>query len=116
MSVSRNKGLIITPTRDLNIDAYPDANFAGIYNYEEHNDPICVQIRTGFVIYVSGCPMLRKSQIQSKTSTRTMQSEVIALANCCRELISIISMVDEVVATIGLIQSEKSKMHVCIHK
>ena len=60
---THNKGLIITPTCDLNIDAYPDADFSGIYNYKEHNDTICLRIRTGFVINVSGCPVLWKSQL-----------------------------------------------------
>ena len=69
----RNKGLIITTTRDLNIYAYPDADFLGVYNYEDHNDPICVRIRTGFVIIFSGCPVLWKYQLQSETATSTMQ-------------------------------------------
>ena len=111
-----NKGFIITPTRYLNIDAYPYADFAGIYNWEYHNDPFCVKIRTGFVINVSGCPMLCKPKIQSKTTTSTMQSELIALADCCREIIPVIAIVDEVGAAIGLTQSKNSKMHVCIHE
>ena len=37
-----NKGLLITPTRDLNTDAYPNADFDGLYNYEDNNDPICM--------------------------------------------------------------------------
>ena len=37
---TRNKGLEINPTRDLKIDAYPNADFAGLYNYEEPNDHI----------------------------------------------------------------------------
>ena len=113
---THNKGLLITPTRDFNIDAYPDADFTDLYNDEEHNDPICVRIRTGFVINVAGCPVLWKSRIQSKTSTSTMHSEVIALSSCCQEIIPIIAMVDEVGAAIGLTQSENSKMHVCIHE
>ena len=45
-----------------------------------------------------------------------MQAEVIALAGCCRELMPIIDMVDEVGTAVGLTQSEKTKMHVCIHE
>ena len=37
-----NKGLILKPTRALDIDAYPDADFAGLYGYEDSLDPICV--------------------------------------------------------------------------
>ena len=45
-----------------------------------------------------------------------MQAEVIALAACCRELIPIIDMVQEVGTAVGLTQSENSKMYVCIHE
>ena len=53
-----NKGLLITPTRGLKIDACPGADFAGLYNYEKLTDYICVMIRTCYVINVSGCHML----------------------------------------------------------
>ena len=45
-----------------------------------------------------------------------MQSEVNALEAFFRELITIIAVVDEVGAAVGLKQSENSKMHVCIHE
>ena len=68
------------------------------------------------MINVAGCPVLWKSQLQTETATSTMQAAVIALAACCRELMPIIDMVDEVGTTFGLTQSEKTKMHVCIHE
>ena len=45
-----------------------------------------------------------------------MQAEVIALAGCCRELMPIIDMVDEVGTAVGLTHSEKTQLHVCIHE
>ena len=90
---TRNKGHIITPTRYLNIYAYPDADSAGLYNYEEHSNPVCVRSRTGYIITVAGCPVFWKSKLQTETATSTMQAEVIALAACCRELMPIIDMV-----------------------
>ena len=39
---THNKGLIITSTCNLNIDADPDINFSGLYIYEEHNNHVCV--------------------------------------------------------------------------
>ena len=48
-----NKGVLIVPTQDLKIDAYPDADFSGLYNYEYHTDPVCVRSRTGNVINVA---------------------------------------------------------------
>ena len=113
---TRNKGLIITPTQDLNIDAYPDADFAGLYNYKEHSNPVCVRSRTGYIITVAGCPVFWKSQLQTETATSTMQTEVIALAACCQELMPIIDMVHVVGTVVGLTQSENTKMHVRIHE
>ena len=39
---TRDIGLILNPTRELNIDAYPDSDFAGLYGYEDSLDPVCV--------------------------------------------------------------------------
>ena len=32
--MTRDKGLVLNPTKTLNINAYPDADFAGLYGYE----------------------------------------------------------------------------------
>jgi hypothetical protein len=50
---SLDKGLILRPSDDLKIDCYPDADFAGLWNCNNKNDPHCVLSRTGYVIYVS---------------------------------------------------------------
>ena len=100
----------------MKIDTYPDAAFAGLYNYEDSCDPVCVRSRTGYVINVAGCPVLWKSQLQTEIATSTMQAEVIALAACCRELIPIVAMVKEVGTAVGLSTSESTEMHVCIHE
>ena len=60
---TKNKGLVINPTRDLKIDAYPDADFAGLYNYEDSCDLVCVRSRTGYGINVARCPVVWKSQL-----------------------------------------------------
>jgi hypothetical protein len=45
-----DKGLILRPSDDLKIDCYPDADFAGLWNHDNKNDPHCVQSGTGLVI------------------------------------------------------------------
>eukprot|EP00956_Cyclotella_meneghiniana_P040385 scaffold194139_cov44-Cyclotella_meneghiniana.AAC.1 len=57
LKATRDKGLILNPSGDLKIDAYPDADFAGLYGHEKNNDPACAKSRTGFVITVADCPM-----------------------------------------------------------
>jgi hypothetical protein len=84
---SRDKVLILTPNSNvLKIEAFPDADFGGLYGHEHPCDPECVKSRTGFILNVTDCPVLWKSQLQSsKTALRTIKAEVTALAHCCRE-------------------------------
>jgi hypothetical protein len=112
---TKDKGMIIKPTTTIGIDAYPNADFAGLYGYEDNNDPVCVRSRTGYVITVARCPIYWSSKLQTKTSTSTMEAEAIALSSCCRELLPIIGIV------IGIKKpddddSDSSTMHVTIHE
>lgn len=75
----RKRGLIIKPTANLlKIDAYPDADFAGMYGVERPDDPACVKSRTGYVINVASVPMLWK--LNFKTELSTMEAEATAMA------------------------------------
>ncbi len=65
------------------------------------------------MINVVNCPVLWKSYLQTEIVTSTMEAETILLAGCCRELLPIIDLVDEVGSAAGLRQFEKPK--ICIH-
>ncbi len=44
-------GMEMNPSTDIcKIDAYPDADFAGMYGHEKPMDPSCVKSCSGFVI------------------------------------------------------------------
>ena len=109
---TRDKGLVLTPTKKLNVDAYPDADFAGLYNHEDSSDPVCVRSRTGFVICVANCPVFWKSSLQTEIATSTMQAEVIALAGCCRELMPVLDLVKEVGDAVGLDKNDQPVIRV----
>ncbi len=63
MKLTKDKGLILKPTQALNVDAYPDANFAGLYGYEDGADPTCTRSRMGFKIAVADCPVFLKLEV-----------------------------------------------------
>ncbi len=94
--------MIIKPTSTVDIDAYPDADFAGLYGYEDNNDPVCVRSRTGYVITVLGCPIYWLSKLHTETATSTMEAEIIALGSCCRELLHIIALDDKIGIAVGI--------------
>ena len=56
-------GMVINPTRELSIDAYPDAGFSGMYGHENPTDPACAKSCTGFVIMFAGVPVMWKSKL-----------------------------------------------------
>ena len=93
---------MLNPSKDLTIDCYPDADFAGMYGYENSSDASCVKSRTGFVITVANCPVLWQSKLQTETALSTMEAEIVALAHSCRELFPIMDMVSLLGAKVGL--------------
>ena len=87
-------GMVMNLSSDVcKIDAYPDADFAGMYGHEDQTDPACAQSHTGFIITFAECPMFWQSTFQTETALSTMEAEIIALSACCRELFPIINMV-----------------------
>ena len=115
LKATRDRGLVLNPSKELKIDCYPDADFAGMYGHEDSSDPSCVKSRTGFVITVANCPVLWQSKLQTETALSTMEAEIIALAHCCRELFPIMDMVSLLGTKVGLPVSGAT-MNVSIHE
>ncbi len=99
----------------LKIDAYPDANFAGMYGYECHDDPSCVKSWTGYVINVANCPVMWQSKLQTETALSTTEAEIVAISHCARKLIPIMQMVEFLGPAVGL-PVNCTSMHACIHE
>ena len=70
--------MIFTPKRKLEVNFYADEDFAGLYNCEDTEIPICVKSRTGYVITSSDC-ILWVSNIQTKMDLSTLHFEYVAL-------------------------------------
>jgi hypothetical protein len=116
LKATRDKGLILKPSGMLRVDAFPDADFAGLYGYADIVEPECVKSRTGFLITVSECPVVWVSKLQTETALSTMEAEIIALAHCCRELFPVVDIVTELGKVVGLPTDDLVSMHVSIHE
>ena len=116
LKATSKRGLVLNPSKDkLKIDAYPDADFAGLYGHEEPTDPASVKSRTVYVITVADCPVLWQSKLQTETALSTMEAKIVALAQSCRELFPIMDMVSLLGPAVGLEVGETS-MNVSIHE
>ena len=99
---TRDKGLIfkVQDSHEIRIDCYVDADFAGMWGYEDRDDPSCVKSRTGFVIFVMGAPIVWKSKLQDDIATSTMEAEYNALSTSMRDLLPLQHLVKNVVTSL----------------
>jgi hypothetical protein len=100
---TKDKGLILNPNKNdvLKVECYADADFAGLWNAEDEQDPHCVKSRTGFIVMIANCPVIWKSKLQSEIALSTMESEYIALSTACRDLLPLQDLVKEVATAVG---------------
>ena len=61
-----DKELVLTPSGELYVDMYPDADFAEIYGYKDKLDPVCVRSRTGSIVCVVNYHILWQLCLQTK--------------------------------------------------
>ena len=103
---TRTKGMIMKPTNDLNLDCYVDSDFAGLWSFEDDQDPTCVKSRTGFIMLLGGCPLMWSSKLQTEIALSTMEAEYIALSTALRDLIPLKRLVKVVTTAVGLNDSD----------
>jgi hypothetical protein len=84
---TRDEGLIIIPNCRLTLDNYVDANFAGLWTFEDIQDDDCARSRTGYLITLGDSPVCWSSKLQTEIATSTMEAEYIALSQSMKQLI-----------------------------
>ena len=84
-----DKGTIVTPNDSFKLDCYVDADFAGLHGCEPQDNPISARSRTGYIVFLCGCPLLWKNQLQTKTALSTFHAEYVALSIALRQVLSL---------------------------
>jgi hypothetical protein len=102
LDFTMEEGLILRPGGDLDIDVYVDADFAGLWPYEDKQDPSCVKSQTGFVICRSNCTVIWTSKLQQEISLSTMEAEYNALSYAMRSVLPFKFTVHAIANGIGL--------------
>ena len=93
---TKDKGMIIAPTKSLKLEMFVDADFAGLYKREPDHLVDSVRSRTGYIIKLGGCPLVWKSQLQTDISLSTLEAEYSALSFALRVLLPISRMMREI--------------------
>jgi hypothetical protein len=105
------KGLIFNPSESLKIDCHPDADFAGLWNRDNKQDPHCVRSLTGCVICLADCLVLWKSTLQTEIALSTMEAEYVALSTSWHDLFPFIDVTRELSKTFSIELLDTAKMH-----
>jgi hypothetical protein len=87
---------------ELPIDCYVDADFAGLWGYEDHNNPSCVKNRTGYVINIANCPIIWKSKLQSCIASSAMEAEYNALSMVMRDVLPLRNLAIKISKGVGM--------------
>ena len=80
----------------MKLDCYVDADFSGLWSYEEDSDPVCVKSRTGYIMKLGGCPLIWASKLQTEISLSTLETEYIALSTAILELFPLRELLKEI--------------------
>ena len=90
---TKDNGLVFNPSKELVVDCYTDADFAGLWRHEDPQDPICAISITGFVLKFANCPLLWMSKLQTEIALSTLHSDYVALSHSIRALLPLKSLI-----------------------
>lgn len=105
---TKDEGIRFRPTGNIVLDCYVDADFAGLWNAEDSQDPTCVRSRTGYVLIFGGCPLLWVSKLQTEIALSTAEAEYIALSQSMRDLLPLKGLISEVLTSYGVSLEEEN--------
>jgi hypothetical protein len=110
------KGLILNPSKTINIDCYLDADFAGLWTRDDKQGPHCVCSRTGYVICLTNCSVLWKSKMQTEIARSKMEAEYVALSTSCHDLFPLIDITNELCTALQVEMQNETQMHIKMHE
>jgi hypothetical protein len=113
-----DKGLLHPTTlgSTFSIEVYVDADFAGGWGYEDPNDPVSVNSRTGFIVEIMGCPIQWTSKLQTNIATSTMEAEYTALSIALRTAMPLLDVIKYVVRSFNVTSSSLLTFKTPVHE
>ena len=95
MKATKDKGTILIPKKDKNLEVYVDADFSGNWDPNDTSNRDTARSRHGYLITYAGCPLLWKSQLQTEIALSSTESEYTGLSYALRDAIPIMELLKE---------------------
>ena len=99
---TRDEGIVYNPDTSKGLECYVDADFAGGWTQADSDDAENVMSRTGMVIMYANCPIFWCSRLQTEIALSTAEAEYIALSSALREVLPLMTMMEEINTVIPL--------------
>jgi len=96
--------------RNLQLDLWCDADFAGLWNIAEAEDPTTVRSRASYVITLGDNPTLFGSRLIQEISLSTTEAEYVAASLATRTFIPLRRVVHTIFETLDIEIPEENKM------
>ena len=106
-----DKGTIMNPDINKDMEVYVDADFSGNWDPKESSHEDTARSRHGYIIMYKGCPINWKSQLQTEIALSSTESEYTGLSYALREVIPLMEMLKEMKQYGFNIKSTKPKVH-----
>jgi len=91
---TREHGIKLEPDLTKGLDCWCDADFAGLWGYEDDQDPVTVKSRTGFSLTLFNCPIICK--LQTDITLSSTAAKYVAFSMAMRELIPMQTLLLEI--------------------
>lgn len=99
---TRDKGICFEPNLAEVLNCYVDADFAGLFGYEDDQHPVSVKSCTGFVLTLFGCPVIFQSKLQKEVTLSSTAAEYVAFSMAMRKLLPMRRLLQEIGTKLGL--------------
>jgi hypothetical protein len=93
-----------------------DADFLGLYDAEDSDDPMSFHSCTGYVILLANCLLFWVSKLQTEISVSTLVSEFVSLSTSMCSLIPMKRLFGEVLCGLDLVPRKNIGVATKSHK
>jgi hypothetical protein len=111
LKATRDKGTMLKPNGDKDMEVFVDADFSGNWDGAKSHTRDTARSRQGHIIMYAGCPVSWKSQLQTEIALSSTESEHAGLSCALRDAIQTMELLKEMKKLGFPIRSTVPKMH-----
>jgi hypothetical protein len=92
----RRRRIIYKPDKNMGLECYVNADFAGGWSQADSDNAENVLSRTGYIIMYANCLIHWVMRLQTEIALSTTEAEYIALLQALRNVIPLIALLQEI--------------------